>query len=180
MLHKLIMINLKNNLKVLMLPISLILVLSFSRLIPHPYNFTPILAVGVFGGFYFKNYILSLFIVIISMFVGDLVIGFHNTMIFTYSALAVAVGIGILIKKFNFKVIVLSGVASSVIFFLITNFGSWLTMAMYEKSFSGLLQSYVMGIPFFHNTLISTLIYLFVLKFILEFANKKKLFNFSI
>ena len=78
------------------------------------------------------------------------------------------------------KEIVLSGFSSSVIFFLITNFGSWLTMAMYEKSFSGLLQSYVMGIPFFHNTLISTLIYLFVLKFILEFKNKKKLFNFSI
>ena len=67
MLQKLIMINLKNNLKVLMLPVSLILVLSFSRLIPHPYNFTPILAVGVFGGFYFKNYILSLFIVITTL-----------------------------------------------------------------------------------------------------------------
>ena len=179
MLQKLIMIKLKNNLKVLMLPVSLILVLSFSRLIPHPYNFTPILAVGVFGGFYFKNYILSLFIVIISMFVGDLVIGFHNTMFFTYSALAAATGIGMMIKKLNFKEIVLSGFASSVIFFLITNFGSWLTMAMYEKSFSGLLQSYIMGIPFFHNTLLSTLIYLFVLKFTLEFAKKKKLFNFS-
>lgn len=179
MLQKLIMIKLKNNLKVLMLPVSLILVLSFSRLIPHPYNFTPILAVGVFGGFYFKNYILSLFIVIISMFVGDLIIGFHNTMFFTYSALAVATGIGMLIKKLNFKEIVLSGFVSSVIFFLITNFGSWLTMAMYEKSFSGLLQSYIMGIPFFHNTLLSTLIYLFVLKFTLEFAKKKKLFNFS-
>jgi hypothetical protein len=179
MLQKLIMIKLKNNLKILMLPVSLILVLSFSRLIPHPYNFTPILAVGVFGGFYFKNYILSLFIVIISMFVGDLVIGFHNTMFFTYSALAVATGIGMLIKKLNFKEIVLSGFSSSVIFFLITNFGSWLTMAMYEKSFSGLLQSYIMGIPFFHNTLLSTLIYLFVLKFTLELAKKKKLFNFS-
>ena len=180
MLQKLIMYKLKNNLKVLMLPVSLILVLSFSRLIPHPYNFTPILAVGIFGGFYFKNFILSLFIVISSMFVGDLVIGFHSTMIFTYSALAAAVAIGIFIKKFNFKEIIFSGLSSSVIFFLITNFGSWLTMAMYEKSFTGLLQSYMMGIPFFHNTLLSTLIYLVVLKFTLEFAKKKKLFNFSI
>ena len=180
MLQKLIMYKLKNNLKVLMLPVSLILVLSFSRLIPHPYNFTPILAVGIFGGFYFKNFILSLFIVISSMFVGDLVIGFHSTMIFTYSALAAAVAIGIFIKKFNFKEIIFSGLSSSVIFFLITNFGSWLTMAMYEKSFTGVLQSYMMGIPFFHNTLLSTLIYLFVLKFTLEFAKKKKLFNFSI
>jgi len=177
MLQKLIMINLKDNLKVLMLPVSLILVLSFSRLIPHPYNFTPILAVGVFGGFYFKNYILSLFIVIISMFVGDLVIGFHNTMFFTYSALAIATGIGMLIKKLNFKEIVLSGFASSVIFFLITNFGSWLTMAMYEKSFSGLLQSYIMGIPFFHNTLIATMLFSSLTYFVFLRLKGKFIYN---
>ena len=180
MLQKLIMNKLKKNLNFLMLPISLILVLSFSRLIPHPYNFTPILAVGVFGGFYFRHFILSLFIVISSMFVGDLVIGFHSTMFFTYTALVFAVVIGMFIKKLNFKEVIFSGLASSVIFFLVTNFGSWLTMEIYEKSISGLLQSYVMGLPFFHNTLLSTLIYLIVLKYTLEFVNKKKLFNFSI
>ncbi len=180
MLQKLNMIKLKKNLKVLILPVSLILILSFSRLIPHPYNFTPILAVGVFGGFYFKNFILSLFIVVSAMFIGDLVIGFHSTMFFTYSALAFAVAIGMFIKKLNFKEIIFSGLSSSVIFFLVTNFGSWLTMPVYEKSASGLLQSYIMGIPFFHNTLLSTLVYLLILKFTLEFANKKKIFNFSI
>ena len=70
------------NLKHFILPVGLILVLSFSRLIPHPSNFTPILAVGVFAGFYFRNFILSSFIVISAMFIGDLVIGFHSTMIF--------------------------------------------------------------------------------------------------
>ena len=167
------------SLKHFILPIGLILVLSFSRLIPHPSNFTPILAVGVFAGFYFRNFILSLFIVISSMFIGDLVIGFHSTMIFTYSSLILAVAIGLLIKKFNFKEILLGGLSSSVIFFVVTNFGSWLTHEMYEKNFSGLAQSYFMGIPFFHNTLISTLIYLIVLKLLLEFLKKKKLINIS-
>jgi len=167
------------SLKHFILPIGLILVLSFSRLIPHPSNFTPILAVGVFAGFYFRNFILSLFIVISSMFIGDLVIGFHSTMIFTYSSLILAVAIGLLIKKFNFKEILLGGLSSSVIFFVVTNFGSWLTHEMYEKNFSGLAQSYFMGIPFFHNTLISTLIYLIVLKLLLEFSIKKKLINIS-
>ena len=88
------MIKLK-NLKHFILPIGLILVLSFSRLIPHPSNFTPILAVGVFAGFYFRNFILSSFIVISAMFIGDLVIGFHSTMIFTYSSLILAVAITI-------------------------------------------------------------------------------------
>ena len=167
------------NLKHFVLPIGLILALSISRLIPHPSNFTPILAVGVFAGFYFRNFILSIFIVISSMFIGDLVIGFHSTMIFTYSSLILAVAIGLLIKKFNFKEILFSGLSSSVIFFAVTNFGSWLTLEMYEKNFSGLLQSYFMGIPFFHNTLISTLVYLIFLKLLLEFSIKKKLINIS-
>ena len=167
------------NLKYFLLPVGLILVLSFSRLIPHPSNFTPILAVGVFAGFYFRNFILSLFIVISSMFIGDLVIGFHNTMIFTYSSLILAVAIGLLIKKLNYKAVLFGGLSSSVVFFIVTNFGSWLTLEMYEKNLSGLLQSYFMAIPFFHNTLISTIIYLIALKLFLEFSIKKKLINIS-
>ena len=167
------------NLKYFLLPVGLILVLSFSRLIPHPSNFTPILAAGVFAGFYFRNFILSLFIVISSMFIGDLVIGFHNTMIFTYSSLILAVAIGLLIKKLNYKAVLFGGLSSSVVFFIVTNFGSWLTLEMYEKNLSGLLQSYFMAIPFFHNTLISTIIYLIALKLFLEFSIKKKLINIS-
>ena len=162
------------------LPISLILVLSFSRLIPHPWNFTPILATGIFSGFYFKNFYLSLFIVISAMFIGDLFIGFHSTMFFTYSAIAAAVGIGFFIKKLKFTQIIFSALTSSVSFFIITNFGSWLTLDMYEKNLSGLSQSYIMAIPFFHNTLISTLIYLFVFKFLFDFATKKKIIKISI
>ena len=70
------------------------------------------------------------------------------------------------LKELNFNQ---EGVFDSVvapIFFVVTNFGSWLTHEMYEKNFSGLAQSYFMGIPFFHNTLISTLIYLIVLLYL--------------
>ena len=160
-------------------PISLILVLALARLIPHPYNFTPMLAVGVFSGFYFRQFYLSLFIVIFSMFIGDLFLGFHSTMFFTYISLAVAVLIGLNVKRFKFKEILFSGLASSVCFFIITNFGAWLTLEMYVKNFSGLLQSYVMAIPFFHNTLISTFVYLIVLKLLFDLAVKKKIFKTS-
>ena len=165
--------KINKNIKNYFLPICLILVLSFSRLIPHPWNFTPILAVGIFSGFYFKNFILSLFIVVLSMFIGDLFLGFHSTMVFTYISLALAVVIGLFIKHFKFTEILFSGLASSVCFFIITNFGAWLTLEMYEKNFAGLLQSYVLAIPFFHNTLISTFLYLIVLKLIFDLAIKK-------
>ena len=110
------------------LPICLILVLSFTRLIPHPWNFTPILAASIFSGFYFKNFFLGLFVVIFSMFLGDLYLGFHSTMFFTYVSLALAVAIGILIKNFKFSEILVSGLTSSICFFVITNFGAWLTL----------------------------------------------------
>ena len=165
--------KINKNLKNYFLPICLILVLSFSRLIEHPWNFTPILAVGIFSGFYFKNFILSLFIVILSMFIGDLFLGFHSTMFFTYISLALAVVIGLFIKHFKFTEILFSGLASSVCFFIITNFGAWLTLEMYEKNFTGLLQSYVLAIPFFHNTLISTFLYLIILKLLFDLVIRK-------
>ena len=167
------MIKLK-NLKYFILPIGLILILSFSRLIPHPSNFTPILAVGVFAGFYFRNFILSFFIVISSMFIGDVFLGFHNTMIFTYSSLAVAVLIGLLLKNFNILGILIGGTTSSIAFFIVTNFGAWLTLDMYENNLSGLMHSYVLAIPFYHNTLLSTLLYLFLIKVIFELVLNKK------
>ena len=171
--------NLLIILKKEFLPISLILILALARLIPHPYNFSPMLAVGVFSGFYFRQFYLSLFIVIFSMFIGDLFLGFHSTMFFTYIALAVAVLIGLYVKHFKFTEILFSGLASSVCFFIITNFGAWLTLEMYVKNFAGLLQSYAMAIPFFHNTLISTFIYLVVLKLLFDLAVKKKIFKTS-
>ena len=174
------MIKIDKKYKHYILPIGLILVLSLSRVIPHPSNFTPILAVGIFSGFYFKNFILSFFVVLSSMFLGDLYLGFHNTMFFTYISLIVATFLGALIKSFKFKQILLSGLAGSVSFFLITNFGVWAVTGMYLKNFSGLLQSYTMAIPFFHNTLISTFLYLIALKFLFEIATQKKIIKNSI
>ena len=156
------------------LPIFLILVLSFSRLIPHPWNFTPILAVGIFSGFYFRNFVLSFFIVIFSMFLSDIIIGFHNTMFFTYISLCGAIALGLYIKKLKFIEIVFSSLFASIVFFIVTNLGAWLTLDMYEKNISGLMNSYILAIPFFHNTLASTLIYLFILKFALDYLIKFK------
>jgi len=162
--------NLLVILKKEIFPISLILILALARLIPHPYNFSPMLAVGIFSGFYFRQFYLGLFIVIFSMFIGDLFLGFHSTMFFTYISLAIAVLIGLYVKHFKFTEILFSGLASSVCFFIITNFGAWLTLEMYTKNLAGLLQSYSMAIPFFHNTLISTFVYLFVLKLLFDLS----------
>ena len=100
-------------------------------------------------------------------------------MFFTYIALAISVLIGIYVKSFKFKEIFYSGLASSMCFFIITNFGAWLTLDMYVKDFSGLMQSYLMAIPFFQNTLISTFLYLYLLKLVFDLAVKKKILKNS-
>ena len=169
----------KNNIifKVYFLPVCLVLVLSFSRIIPHPYNFSPMLAVGIFSGFYFRQFFLSSFIAVSSMFLGDLYLGFHSTMFFTYTSLIIAVILGLFISKFKFTEILFAGLASSVCFFIITNFGAWLILDMYEKNLTGLMNSYILAIPFFHNTLISTFLFLFGIKIIFDtmLSNKKLL-----
>ena len=144
------------------------------RLIPHPPNFTPVLAAGIFSGFYFRHFFLGLFIIILSMFIGDLYLGLHNTMFFTYISLAIAVMLGFFIKHLKFSGIIFSGLVSSVCFFLITNFGAWVTLDMYEKNFAGLMNSYTLAIPFFQNTLISTFLYLFLFKILFKFTIDKK------
>ena len=173
------MFNYKKNINKIFAVAFIILALSFSRLIPHPWNFSPMIAAGIFAGFYFKQFYLGSFIIILSMFLGDIFLGFHNTMFFTYLALAIVVLIGVVIKNLKFSKILYSTIASSIVFFVITNFGAWLTIDMYTKDFNGLMQSYVMAIPFFHNSLISTFIYLFVFKTLLDFALKKKIIKVS-
>ena len=173
-LNNRMMNKLLTTLKKFYFPIALILILASTRFIPHPHNFTPILAVGIFAGFYFKQFFLSSFIVILSMFLGDVYFGFHNTMFFTYIALMTSVGLGLFIKKFKLTEILFSGLSSSVCFFIITNFGVWLVSGIYENSLLGLFQSYVMAIPFFHNTLISTVLYLVILKLLFNLSVKKQ------
>ena len=75
------------NLKLKIFPIVLILILIFSRLIPHPPNFTPIIAAAVMSSYLFKNIYISLFILLTSMFLSDLIIGTHGNFFFVYFSL---------------------------------------------------------------------------------------------
>ena len=173
------MFKFKKNINSVILLASAILALSFARLIPHPWNFSPMIAAGIFAGFYFRHFYLGSFVIILSMFLGDLFLGFHNTMFFTYLSLAIVVLVGLYLKNLKFTNILYGTLASSIVFFIIANLGAWLTLEMYSKDINGLVQSYTMAIPFFHNTLISTFVYLYIFKTLFEFALKKKILKNS-
>jgi len=83
--------NLEKTLKKEIFPISLILILLFSRFMPHPPNFTPIIAVAIMSGYFFRNILLSIAILLISMFISDFFIGFYKNMFFIYFSLSLIV-----------------------------------------------------------------------------------------
>ena len=158
--------NLLIVLKKEIFPISLILILAFARLIPHPPNFTPIIAVAIVSGYFFKNINLSLLTLLVAMLISDLFIGFYENMIFVYiSLLLITLVFHKINKKINFKNLFIYGFAGSLIFFLVSNFGVWALGSFgvndlpYEKSLTGLIECYILAIPFFGNTFLSTIIF---------------------
>ena len=166
MLNLRIMNNLIKLIKKNIFPLGLILILTLSRIIPHPWNFTPVIAVAIMSGYFFKNIYFSFSILLISMLVADLFLGFYENMIFVYSSLLLISFLFYKIsKRINFKNLFIYGFAGSVIFFVISNFGVWALGSLgvnnipYEKNLNGLIECFVVALPFFHNTFLSTLIF---------------------
>ena len=164
-------------------PISLIVILAFARLIPHPPNFTPIIAVAIISGYFFKNINLSILTLLVAMLISDLFIGFYENMIFVYvSLLLISFVFYKISNKINFKNLFAYGFVGSLIFFLVTNFGVWALGSpgvydiAYEKSLSGLVQCYILAIPFFGNTFLSTLIFAYPVIFFHKTRVLEKIF----
>ena len=164
--------------KHILLGLMIVAVLSLSRLIPHPPNFTPILGMAVFSGAIFGKRYMSYLIPIAAMLLSDLYLGFHASMPVIYFSIAVCVLIGTTIET---RVSILNSFLSIslgvVFFFLITNFMVWYGSGMYELSISGLMTCYLMGLPFLQNTFISSILYGMGAFLIYDILNKRIVFN---
>ena len=142
--------------------IGVFLVLASSRFIPHPPNFTALIALGFYIPVFFGLRFVP--IVAICFAVTDIFIGFHTTTLFTWGSVLF---IGYL-SKFFFKSIsirIIGALSGALLFFIITNFGVWFTGG-YEKNLDGLVMCYTLAIPFFTYTLLSTILYSFLIEVI--------------
>jgi hypothetical protein len=148
----------KSNFKKFISPLLIILVAVLMRLLPHLPNFTPLAAMALFGGVYLnKKYAFA--IPLAAMFISDIFLGFHSAMPYVYGSFILTGAIGLWLKNHkSAKNIVCASLISSILFFLITNFGVWAT-GWYPRTLSGLMQSYTMGLPFFRNTVLGDLCY---------------------
>lgn len=134
------------------LALSIMIVMAaLSRLLPHPYNFTPIEAMALFGGAYFANRWLSVAVPLLAMLLADFFLGFHSGMPVIYGTIVLISILGFALRgKVTALRVASFGLVSATLFFLITNFSVWASSGMYPMSASGLLTCYIAGIPFFH------------------------------
>lgn len=134
--------------------------LVLSRLLPHPPNFTPLVAAALFSGALCRDWRLALAVPLAAMLLADLWLGLHATLAFVYlgMALAVAVGRGLGSRRQPAPLLA-AGTLAAVLFFLVSNLGVWSTQGLYPHTAAGLVACYVAALPFFTNTLAATLLW---------------------
>lgn len=162
----------KNRTLVFLL-ITAIIVFGFAaRLIPHFPNFAPMGALALFAAAFYKRKYLALIIPAIVWWGSDLYLNnfvyqlnegftfFSSFQIYNLISIALIVLLGvILFRKMNIARIALGSVSASLIFFIVSNFGVWLQGGLYTKTFDGLVNCYLMAIPFYKATFLSDMIF---------------------
>ncbi len=151
--------------------VIIVILAGLTRLAPHPPNFTPILSIALFAGLCFKHK-LSFMIPLLIMLFSDFFIGNFDMALWIYLCLLLIVYLGKYSKsRFSYKSVLVNSFISSILFFSISNFGVWIIG--YPKTISGFIDCYLMAIPFYKNTLLSTLIYSSCLYYMYEVLLKK-------
>ncbi len=155
----------------MVLALGLLIIGILSRFIPHEMNFTPVLAIALFGGVYLRRS-QALWLPLLLMVMSDLVIGLHAAIPFTWGSIIMCALIGLQVRKAVTPLRILGGaVMSAVLFFVVTNFGSWLMY--YPQTWEGFVSCYTLAVPFFRMSLLSTLCYSAVLFGIYELVSRK-------
>jgi hypothetical protein len=148
-----------NNSRIVALLFAILLAATL-RLVPHPPNFTPIGAMALFSGAYLGRRGMAFAAPLGAMVLSDVVLGFYSGFWITYVAVALIVVVGWLtLTRVSVLRVGGAAIASSVLFFVVSNFGTWASSGMYPHTFAGLSACYVAAIPFFQNTIAGDLFY---------------------
>ena len=153
--------------KYLKISLGIFVALAASRFVPHPPNFTSLLALSFYvPALLGLRYLPAL---LISFIITDIFIGMHSSAFFTWGSV---IFIGLLSQHFvkTFTSRISGALIGACLFYIITNFGVW-TMGSYGYTLTGLVSCFTLAIPFFGYTLISTLIF----SAIIETAYKLKI-----
>lgn len=176
-----------NNILQALLITGLIVLAVLSRLVEHPANFTPLAAIALFGAAYFTNKKWAVILPVLAWWLSDLLLNatvyasYETTLLAGYqlwsflSIALIAVTGYFMLRKISYKSIIGSAFVAAVIFFLISNFGVWLSGTMYPLNLGGLISCYVAGIPFFHWSLLGNIFYLGLMVGVYEWVSVRYL-----
>src|ERR1700740_591466 len=130
------------------------------RIVPHPWNFTPIGAMALFSGAMFRDRRVAFLFPLVALFAGDLFVGIHRLIPIVYASFLLSVLIGTLLAN-NRAILRIGGAVflGALQFFLVTNFAIWRVFDTYPHTPAGLAACYIAGLPLFGNTLASDAIY---------------------
>ena len=162
----------------------MIVIAAFSRIIPHMPNFSPLGVIGIFGAAYFSRKWQAFLIPIAATWLSDLFINnviyakyyptftwFYEGFYWQYGSYLLITLAGVFIlQKVTPQRIIAGTLCSSVIFFLVSNFGCW---SGYPQTIDGLLACYAAGLPFLKGTLLGDLFYSGVLFVTFALAQKQ-------
>ena len=149
--------------------IGIFIALSLSRFIPHPPNFTSLLALSFYVPVIFGlRYLPAL---LISFAITDFIIGYHSGTFFTWGSVFL---IGLIANYFakNITTRLTGALVGALIFFVISNFGVWVS-GMYGLTIVGLLNCYTLALPFFAYSIISTTIFSLIIEILYKTYQSK-------
>lgn len=137
-----------------------ILIAALSRLVIHHWNFTAVGAAAFAFALLFPTDKKVFFIPLVSLLVSDLILGFHDTMLFVYGGYMLALLPFMMMSEAKSSRLqkVLTVLSGSLVFFVISNFGVWISGQMYPQNVAGLIETYVMGLPFYKNQFLSDIL----------------------
>ncbi|MBU1164997.1 hypothetical protein KKA15_05580 [Patescibacteria group bacterium] len=141
---------------------ALLIILGVScRLLPHPFNFAPIAAVALFSAVYLGA-MYAVTLPVIAMVVGDIFIGFYEwqLMVAVYLCYAIIGLLGLIVRRYKSVETVLgASIGASVLFFIVTNLAVWYFSPWYGQTMQGLVNCYIVALPFFRNTIMGDMFY---------------------
>jgi hypothetical protein len=139
---------------------ALVVVTAASRAVPHPWNFTPMIAVALFGGARLARWWVASLVVLGCLALGDIAIGVfpYQGMAWVYGSMVLVVAIGRFVRERGVLGALLGALAGGAAFFAITNFAVWLG-GLYPHTPSGLADCYIAALPFYRNQIAGDLLF---------------------
>jgi hypothetical protein len=137
-----------------------------ARLLPHAPGFMPVAASALFAGRMLRIPALAVVVPLLAMALSNAALPSEDWRIVLvgFAFMAVPALVGILTRRYRGPVVIGAAMVScSLLFFAASNFAVWAFGGLYAHSLEGLVQCYVLALPFLDKTVMGDLFWTAIL-----------------